>query len=250
MYFLFSGEGPTDTGVCRDNADQCHSDSFDYGPMAVMVDHIVERRWEYSLIESLEFGCVSKSRLVAKAVELKQDKRRVRLPGAKRPKELNYFYQNARSLVLCARECEQARGCEVIAVLFRDSDGTASAGRGLWRDKWNSMMAGFEDEGFDRGVPMIPKPKSEAWLICALKEHPYTGCEALEERSGNDNSPNSLKDELSGLCDGETHRETLCEMVRERRVDVERISMPSFSAFRERLEQVLQIIDGRPRTEH
>ncbi len=250
MYFMFSGEGPTDMGVCQGNADQCHSDSFDYGPMVVVVDQIVERRWAYSLVESLAFGCVSKSCLVAKAVVLKQDKRRVRLPGARRPKETSDFYQNARSLALCARECEQARGCEVIAVLFRDSDGTASAGRGLWRDKWNSMMAGFEAEEFERGVPMIPKPKSEAWLICALKEHPYAGCEALEERSGNDNSPNSLKAELSNLCEGETDRETLREMVRQRRVDVDRINMPSFSAFRERLEQVLQAIGGRPRTEH
>ena len=240
MYFLFSGEGPTDTGVCNGNVDQCHGDQFSYGPMTVVVDHIVERRWNYSMIESLAFGCVSKSRLVAKASELKQDKRRVSLPGAKRPKETTYFYQNARTLALCAREFAQSRGCEVIAVLFRDSDGTASAGRGLWRDKWNSMMSGFEDEGFNRGVPMIPRPKSEAWLICALKEHPYNGCDALEERSGNDNSPNSLKVELSDLCHGWPGRESMCQMVLERRVDVDQITMPSFTAFRLRLEQVLQ----------
>jgi len=45
----------------------------------------------------------------------------------------------------------------------------------------------------DRGVAMIPKPKSEAWLLCALKNKPYESCEKLEDRSGNDDSPNSLK---------------------------------------------------------
>jgi len=240
MYFLFSGEGPTDTGICQGNADECHGDRFDFGPMAVVVDHIVERLWKYSLIESLQFGYVSEHCLVARASELKGDRRMLRLPGAKRPKEVAYFYRNARALALCARQKQQKRNCEVIAVLFRDSDGTASAGRGLWRDKWNSMVAGFNDEGFQRGVPMIPRPKSEAWLICALKQHPYNGCEALENRSGNDNSPNSLKGELSGLCGGLPNREALCHMVRERRFDVDKIIMPSFSAFRVRLEEVLE----------
>jgi hypothetical protein len=232
MYFLFSGEGPTDTGICHGNALECHSDGFDYGPMVIMVDHIVEVHWDYSLIESLEFGCVSRSCLVAMAGEL-------RLPGAKSSIETTYFYRNARALALCAKKIEQERNCVVIAVLFRDTDTTASAGRGLWRNKWDSIIAGFEDEDFERGVPMIPKPIMEAWLICALKEHPYTGCEVLEDRSGSDKSPNPLKAELSDLCGGLTNREALCEMVRVRQVDVEQLGMPSFSAFRKRLEQVL-----------
>ena len=73
-----------------------------------------------------------------------------------------------------------------------------------------------------------------------MKEHPYNGCDALEERSGNDNSPNSLKDELSGICGGLPSREELCQMVRERQVDVDQIAMPSFTAFKMRLDQVLQ----------
>jgi hypothetical protein len=100
-----------------------------------------------------------------------------------------------------------------VAVLFRDSDGTASADRGLWQDKWNSIIQGFSDEEFECGVPMIPKPKSEAWIICSVKENPYQGCGALESRSGNDNSPNSLKRELAEILDGRPSREQLCEMV-------------------------------------
>ena len=37
---------------------------------------------------------------------------------------------------------------EVVAVLFRDSDGTASAGRGQWNDKREAMLDGFDEEGF------------------------------------------------------------------------------------------------------
>ena len=61
------------------------------------------------------------------------------------------------------------------------------------------MIRGFEDEEFSRGVPMIPKPKSKAWIICAIKDNPYHGCNALEGCSESDNAPNSLKGELFSI---------------------------------------------------
>jgi len=143
-----------------------------------------------------------------------------------------------RILSRIAKEQASARNDDVVAVLFRDADGTASAGRGLWEDKWQSMLAGFDEEGFDRGVPMIPKPKSEAWLICALKERPYQHCNDLEDRSGNDKSPKSLKKELAKLLGEKVTPELLCDKVRTR-VDMNRITMPSFQAFRTRLEAVI-----------
>jgi hypothetical protein len=127
----------------------------------------------------------------------------------------------------------------VIAVLFRDADGTASGGRGVWEQKRQSMLDGFREEGFDAGVPMLPRPKSEAWLICAWKKGPYRGCEALEEKSGNDRSPNNLKNELQGLLDDELTPEVLREKVEES-FDIEKIRMPSFKAFRDRLEEVIR----------
>jgi hypothetical protein len=171
---------------------------------------------------------------------LKAVKKALRLPGKKQTKETRYFFNTARLLARIAREQEHERADEVVAVLFRDSDGTASAGRGLREDKRTSMLDGFAEEGFPRGVPMIPKPKSEAWVLCALKRHPYRDCRALEERSGNDASPNALKKELVAILDGEDMRETLCEMLVERKIDINRIKMPSFDAFRSRLEEVIR----------
>jgi hypothetical protein len=128
----------------------------------------------------------------------------------------------------------------VVAILFRDSDGTASAGRGLWAEKRQSMLDGFAQEGFLRGVPMIPKPKSEAWLLCALRANPYQGCESLEDRSGNDDSPNSLKRELKEIMGEELPvTEILCGLIEDGKIDVDRIAMPSFGAFRSRLEEVI-----------
>ena len=64
-----------------------------------------------------------------------------------------------------AKEREVETKDNVVAVLFRDAD-TATAGRGTWAEKRQSMLDGFAEEGFARGVPMIPKPTSEAWLLC------------------------------------------------------------------------------------
>ena len=93
---------------------------------------------------------------------LKAAKKQLGLPGKKRGKETRYFFNNARVLAKIATEKEQEKLDDVVAILFRDSDGTASAGRGLWEDKRKSMLDGFAEENHTRGVPMIPRPKSEA----------------------------------------------------------------------------------------
>jgi hypothetical protein len=226
-------------GLCADNMTACEGNRHQQGPMAIIVSQIVEQRLGFSFIDAPYYGFVSKSGLVQRASRFKHQKKSPRLPGRKRPKETGYFYRNARALALCAKDKEAELHDEVLAVLFRDSDGTASADRGLWQDKWNSMIEGFSDEEFERGVPMIPKPKSEAWIICSLKKNPYQGCEALESRSGNDNSPNSLKGELAEILNGSPSREQLCEMVNNGTIDCSRIDMLSFQAFRNALLHLL-----------
>ncbi len=238
MYFLFSGEGPTDLGMCADGAATCEGNDYHYGPMTLIVDQIVESRHHYSLLETGHYGFVSRGTLVDRASELKAARKAIRLPGKKRAKETRYFFNNARALARIARDREGELKDDVVAVLFRDSD-TATAGRGPWPEKRQSMLDGFQQEGFTRGVPMIPKPTSEAWLLCALQENPYLGCAALEDRSGSSNSPHSLKGEVDGLLGHRPTRDELCDMARNGRIDHLRIDMPSFRAFKERLEAVL-----------
>jgi hypothetical protein len=237
MYFLFSGEGKTDMGTSKAAIPICEGDDFLVGPMTIVVAKVVEAKHNYSILNGA-CGFVSKVGLVDRAVELKAVKKQMGLPGKKQAKETRYFHNSARILARFAKEKAKALDEEVVAVLFRDSDGTASAGRGDWNDKRQSMLHGFDVEGFDKGVPMIPKPKSEAWLICAWKKHPYQGCNTLEERSGNDNSPKSLKEELRKLLEDDVTRELLCVKVRQS-FDIDGIMMPSFKVFRDRLEEVI-----------
>ena len=196
MYFLFSGEGPTDLGQCDLGLVECEGTNFKYGPLAVIVEQIANSRRDVTFLGTPACSYLSESALSKWASKLKSLKKSPRLPGKKRAKETTYFYQNARALARCARDKERRLGNTIVAILFRDSDGTASAGRGDWAQKQVSMLKGFEAEGFTRGVPMIPKPISEAWLLCAKKDDPYENCKGLEERSGSPKAPNSLKEEL------------------------------------------------------
>lgn len=239
MYFLFSGEGPTDLGVGTGGSVICEGDDYDCGPMAVVVDQIVESKHGYSLLDGECCGYVSEHHLSERAKELKAARKSLGLPGAKQPKETRYFFNNARILARIAGDKQHELGDDVVAVLFRDSDGTASAGRGLWDDKHNSMLHGFDEEGFGRGVPMLPKPKSEAWLIAGITGNVNHKGRSLEDWSGNDRSPNSLKRELERMLDGYPSAGIQCEMVRNRQVDVERIQLPSFLAFKNRLGVVM-----------
>lgn len=238
MFFLLSGEGITDVGLANADADICEGEDYVVGPMAIIVEKIVEAQHDYYFIQDGACGFISERTVAQRARELKAVKKQLRLPGKKRAKETRYYFNNARILARFAKEKSTALDDEVVAVLFRDSDGTASAGRGEWNDKMKSMLDGFKEEQFDKGVPMIPKPKSEAWLICAWKKQPYEGCQALEDRSGNDDSPNSLKGELAEILGEDVTSELLCDNVR-KSFDIDSITMPSFQVFRGRLEEVI-----------
>ena len=228
-----------DLGVCASGTGVCGAAAYEYGPMTIFVDQIVEKKHGYSLLDVGQYGYVSKRTLIERAKALGATKKATRLPGKKRPLETQYFFKNARALARIALEQRQQLNDEVVAILFRDSDGTSSAGRGFWDDKRKSMMAGFGAEQFSHGVPMIPRPKSEAWIICALRENPYHACGNLEERSGNDNSPNSLKGELAEILGENPTREALNRLATDRTIDVLRIDMPSLRAFRDRLAEVI-----------
>ncbi len=238
MYFLFSGEGPTDLGCCSGNAQACEGDRYHHGPMTVVVDQIVDARHNYSLLETRQYGFVSRRMLTDRASELKAAKKEIRLPGKKRTKETRYFFNNARVLARIAKERERKLKDQVVAVLFRDAD-TGTAGRGTWDAKRKSTLDGFDEERFPRGVPMIPKPTSEAWILCGMRPNSGRGSPAIEDRSGSRKSRQPLKSELEDRLGHPVSREELCEIVAERRVDIERIAMPSFVAFRSRLENVI-----------
>lgn len=240
MYLLLSGEGPGDIGRCNNGLGQCEMPEYQPGPMAHIVDKLVELQlgYDYSYIEYAGVTFMSKQHLVDN--KLPSAVRPIALRGKKKPPETQYYFENARALAAQAKALSERVEDKVIAVLFRDADGTASAGRGHWKDKVNSMLKGFEAEDYvDLGVPMIPKPKSEAWLMCALKPNPYQHCEILESESGNDQSANPLKDQLAELLNGDSNTLVHNDLIAQGTIDVSQIDMTSFNHFKAKLHSAV-----------
>lgn len=240
MYLLLSGEGSSDIGSCNPSSDICERANFNEGPMAIIVDQLVEifQDYEMSHLEIERVSFVSEKYLAAN--KLPPLKKSMSLRGKKKPVETRYYYENARALAAVAKAKSIEIKDNVVAVLFRDSDGTASAERGNWLDKRRSMIQGFAAEEFEFGVAMLPKPKSEAWLLCATKETSYQHCASLEEESGNDKSKNPLKEQLSASLMKNFESVDLNYLIRDRLIDVNKIQMPSFDVFKGDLKYAVE----------
>ncbi len=242
MYFLFSGEGPSDlgSGWSGSHIHEHLAGHFKPGPLAHLIDQMIQQAEGFSPLDSLHCGFVSENTLGERKSELNPIKKAAKLPGVKREKESIYFYNHARVLARIARKKSVDLDQEpVVAILFRDADGTASASRGNWANKHGSILRGFADECWPGGVPMVPNPKSEAWFLCALQDNPYQNCHSLELASGNDRSPNALKPRLEQWLGPPVSAERLGELVKDRTIDAAKIDMPSFQAFRDRLHEAV-----------
>ncbi len=234
MIVILSGEGPTDFGKCTNAQGICSGKYYQLGPMTILVKQMLKGR-----PNTLVF--VGKATLIKRKKQQKGNK--VSLVGKKQGKEeTKEFYINAWMLAEIAQEIEHTHNETAIAILFRDCDGTNASKNGLWNAKWKSMLDGFKRSGFNRGVPMLPKPKSEAWLICAAKNQPYQHCQQLEnDLPGNDDSPNKAKIQLGKLLgfDREATAEELCDWLEENPFDFNACKMPSFLAFKAEFNRVL-----------
>ena len=227
MHLVLSGEGNSDLGFFS-----IYNNEFIGGSMYFIVDKLIEREYDFSYYSA-------KDEMITFIPKVELTKLTKRLPpftGKKGLKGTAYFTNNAIALARIAKKRAKELNDDVVAILFRDSDGTVSTSKGMWEEKVASIENGFKIEKFDRGVAMIPKPKSEAWLICTLKNRPYENCQKLEERSGNDDSPNNLKDELESLG---LSSDEINEMIKDGKIDIDRIDMPSFDYFTKRLRGLL-----------
>jgi hypothetical protein len=158
--------------------------------------------------------------------------------GKKQEPETGLYFSNARHLGLMAQQLAVEQGDAVMAVLFHDTDGTNSAPGQLWQTKWDSMVNGFASADFAFGVPMLPKPKSEAWLLCAGQTamHSYV---VLEDISGNDDSPKSAKDRWEGFMGSPQNAALEAEWCAGNPTEwTNLLTMPSFKAFYDRFHEV------------
>ncbi len=242
MMLILSGEGPTDLGACNNAQGVCQPDAYRPGPMAILLDRLLEQKLGYRILDITPASVwfVSETMLAKRAKD--KSKRRISLRGSKGPAvETGYFYLNAMMLAEFAQETETACGDSSLAVLFRDADGTRSAARSQWQDKWNSICHGFASRNYPCGVPMLPKPKSEAWLLGLVQGQKGTAdCAALEHLSGNDAAPDSAKTQLAQVINGQYSAEQWCEWLEQASIDLRSLeTMPAFARFHQQLMAAL-----------
>ncbi|MCP9847705.1 hypothetical protein KBY86_12515 [Synechococcus sp. Lug-A] len=242
MIIVFSGEGATDLG-------SLNAGIFSPGPVALMINRWLSRRIGYSLLDTNGasfYVCKTTLARIAKSLPSRPLLRGKKADRSGLNLETRYFFQNARALVAWIREMRLDQ--PVIALFFRDSDGTASAGRGEWSDKYKSVMHGFKSEQYQYGVAAIAKPKSEAWFLCAV-QYNYLNCQSIEtSSSGNDASPNSVKMQLGAAMHHRygcgCSRTELNQRISDGDIDEQKIDMESLNVVKSQCDHVLDLILG------
>ncbi|MDR1923133.1 MAG: hypothetical protein LBQ66_02070 [Planctomycetaceae bacterium] len=239
MYFLFSGEGETDLGIGK-HEGLCEGDDYLYGPLALFVDQIVFEKFNYHPLESSVCIFVPKKQLKQYFDQLKPLKKfKIPRGEVKYEQGTKYFRNNARALAVIAKKIGNEKNDEnVIAILFRDSDRKNSSEPEEWEKKRDSMINGFLDENFTCGVPMIPKPVSEAWILCAIyrAKNPVRNCDDLENTKHGNQSEHALKIELENELNEQPTRELLNEKITNKEINVQLINLPSFNQFKVMLD--------------
>lgn len=241
MKLLISGEGPSDIGTCNNSLGVCMDGDFSPGPIAIWLKRLWESLAGYDLLETP--GAIVFVNKKTLAQDAKQSSGRMQaLRGKNKQAETGLYFSNTKQLGLRAKALSQDDDVPVMAVFFRDTDGTQSASDQVWRTKWYSMLDGFKAAEFDFGVPMLPKPKSEAWLLCATQQGNHSHA-ALEQISGNDDSPNSAKGQLDHVFGGHLSALELSDWCENHPIEWTQLNtMPSFKAFFERFHAVANAI--------
>jgi hypothetical protein len=238
MILVLSGEGPTDIGTRQPKGPGWE---FVPGPMAWIIDRLLDKRdrLDYSILELHANGGDCVRFLNEGELSALRPTRPIYLPRSEDTPGSQYFRVGAILLGRHAKAISIERRSPVIAVFFRDADGTRSTPRAEWQSKFNSMQRGFKDVDLLSGVPMVPRPKSEAWMLCGLLKRGNAGrnCNALERKPGNDASPKSLKALLAKHLGFEPSSEQQSQLIRSGQIDPEMIDLPSFSAFRNELDR-------------
>ena len=236
MKALLLGEGSSDLGENDPFADP----PFRKGPMSVAIDNLTAAKG----VEDIEYRLMTRGE-VSKGI--KATKRSI----SARPKGVD---SERRNIYLSAwyLGTEALSDQRDFAVYFHDPDQTNSGGANTAELIERAMYAGFDKASYNTGVPMIPQPRSEAWLLAYFQknlqgQHEYNKAERFENLPANDASPNSAKKLLMQAVGASSESETYAKVTAEiGDIDWTKIDMPSFNRFRKRLEVVLDhVVAGR-----
>ena len=250
LHLIATGEGPTDIGTSRNNAGVSKGDDFLQGPMYALVLKLLENslpEWNQDLDFTHTF-------IYRKELGQRAKASKVRLPS--KDKAIKGHLEHAKrsaALAEITKEHFPETWGNSLAVYFHDCDGTRSEldrEPQMQANRVKAVQSGFKAAEYAHGVAMIPKPTSESWIICSVKDNPYCHCENLETGlSGNDRSPERAPKFVLGLeiNNKDYNREDLMDLIDE--MDINRLDeMPSFKQLKNDIDCVVENACGEVRS--
>lgn len=233
---LVTGEGSSDMGGSNNGQSISTGEFYTLGPMALLAVRLLQKiipDWNEDNIDFQSpnnwITCISGNELARQAKGVRKHR-----PSKKLKKGFAEHANRATTMAGYAKD-----NGHQLAFYFHDTD------KYDFDDLHQSIMLGFNGVEGVYGIPMMPKPTSEAWLICGQKQDPYAHCKALETQlSGNDaaSDENAPKKVLARLLGQEATTEQQYEMVTG--IDITRIDMPSYNQFKTDLITAIEGVCG------
>lgn len=249
MHLIATGEGPTDIGASQNGLGVSEGEDFLQGPMYALFIKLLDnflpdwnqgQDFTHTFIYRKELG----QRAKASKVRLPSKDKAVKghLEHAKRAAALAEF----------TKDNFPETWANSLSVYFHDCDGTRSEldrEPEMQANRVKAVLSGFKAAEYEHGVAMIPKPTSESWIICSVKENPYCHCQNLEtDLSGNDCSADRAPKVVLGnaINNHDYCREDLSTLIAA--IDVDRLEdMPSFRQFKSNIIAVVEKACGEVR---
>lgn len=242
-----TGEGITDMGKCLKES-VCTGEDLDIGPISLLLFKLITRHlpeWNADLFGAQQPKTCFTLLYHTHLSEISKKRRRIR-PNKAIPKDFIEEAQRAEALAYHALTTQHE-----MAAYFHDADGTHSDPATQRRESLKTAIEyGFQAAGLnERGLTLLPQPKSEAWFICAVKPNPYQHCAKLENelRGNDDSSPKRAPKEVLGdyLQNPGYNSRDLNELVEQ--IDVDRLDMSSFNDLRQQVKTAITALCGECR---
>jgi len=239
MLLLFSGEGPQDIGQnMNGHKGLCGPGQWKPGPMAYLAGELFQQ------LHSTGRGFIADSYFISRD-DLKTLNAELNRPALRGTDKSKYHSRMARALGCVAHYLADKTKRTVIPIFFRDYDGSHSRRPEEAKKIFESIVGekqGFGQLNIKSGVAMLPRPTSEVWLLCALKNN-YQSCGRLENESRHGaNEPDRLKKMLNRCLEARAlGLSDLPEMIQNKTIDHSKIKMPSYDCFSDSLKTAVEI---------
>jgi len=229
MRFYLVGEGPSDL---------CDKGTGTPGLLKEALAQLVDLDYDATLCD---FRGVSHAQLQQHSDRKQRNPRNMILRGNKRMSgKLADVVRSAEALGWVAKSDHDGGECG--AVFFTDCDFTHSEVNDP--DKFHLQMiaaieTGFmQSDGYRRGVAMVPKMRSESWLLCKYQEEPYLPTSEFEKLPANDESSTCAKKVLATVLSSSVD-DMYNDIIYGDTIDWRRIDCPSYNFFKRRFRYVV-----------